>query len=74
MRAQRLEIIPIKGMPLVKELDDLSELILRPFELAHLLYKEGKMTRPSLGELLRMGLRFVSKFQLMEIERKRLSQ
>jgi len=28
MRAQRLEIIPIRGMPLVKELDDLSELIL----------------------------------------------
>jgi coenzyme F420-0:L-glutamate ligase/coenzyme F420-1:gamma-L-glutamate ligase len=28
MRAQRLEIIPIKGMPLVKELDDLSELML----------------------------------------------
>lgn len=28
MRAQRLEIIPIMGMPLVKELDDLSELIL----------------------------------------------
>ena len=28
MRAQRLEIIPIEGMPLVKELDDLSELIL----------------------------------------------
>ena len=29
MRAQRLEIIPIMGMPLVKEQDDLSELILR---------------------------------------------
>ncbi len=28
MRAQRLEIIPIMGMPLVKELDDLSELML----------------------------------------------
>jgi coenzyme F420-0:L-glutamate ligase/coenzyme F420-1:gamma-L-glutamate ligase len=28
MRAQRLEIIPIKGMPLVKELDDLYELML----------------------------------------------
>ncbi len=28
MRAQRLEIIPLRGMPLVKELDDLSELIL----------------------------------------------
>ncbi len=28
MQAQRLEIIPIKGMPLVRELDDLSELIL----------------------------------------------
>ena len=28
MRARRLEIIPIMGMPLVKELDDLSELIL----------------------------------------------
>ncbi len=28
MRAQRLEIIPIEGMPLVKQLDDLSELIL----------------------------------------------
>ena len=28
MRAQRLEIIPIGGMPLVNEMDDLSELIL----------------------------------------------
>ncbi len=28
MRAQRLEIIPIRGMPLVKEQDDLSKLIL----------------------------------------------
>lgn len=28
MRTQRLEIIPIEGMPLVKELDDLPELIL----------------------------------------------
>ncbi len=32
VRAQRLEIIPIRGMPLVNEIDDLSELISATFQ------------------------------------------
>ncbi|MGY5862690.1 MAG: coenzyme F420-0:L-glutamate ligase [Candidatus Thorarchaeota archaeon] len=44
MRAQRLEIIPISGMPLVKELDDLSEPILATLQ------KDAQAPKP--GDIL----------------------